>query len=267
MLGLKMPMVRIPIVFPISGDSYKLTYYQNGQQLSQRPKEPGDYSVTLTMDQVSVSGEFTITKAKYWTNKIYFKDKNWNKQDSCEYTYQGYQSKFGPYVEVNTGNGHYYVPTDARVSYEYKKYDDDDSAYKSISLDELNSLKPGTYCIRGVVSENNHYLSLTTESLKFTVTKAKPTPPSIVKYTWEYGEQPELVPESKLNNCQYSFKYYYRDTDVEVDKEYPDVGKYYLSIYNSGSDLYKPGWAPQKFITITQRTATLSWELVWYKYI
>lgn len=247
--------------FPISGDSYKLTYYQNGQQLSQRPKEPGDYSVTLTMDQVSVSGEFTITKAKYWTNKIYFKDKNWNKQDSCEYTYQGYQSKFGPYVEVNTGNGHFYVPTDARVSYEYKKYDDDDSAYKSISLDELNSLKPGTYCIRGVVSENNHYLSLTTESLKFTVLKAKPTPPSIVKYTWEYGEQPELVPESKLNNCQYSFKYYYRDTDVEVDKEYPDVGKYYLSIYNSGSDLYKPGWAPQKFITITQRTATLSWEL------
>ena len=247
--------------FPISGDSYKLTYYQNGQQLSQRPKEPGDYSVTLTMDQVSVSGEFTITKAKYWTNKIYFKDKNWNKQDSCEYTYQGYQSKFGPRVEVNTGNGHYYVPTDARVSYEYKKYDDDDSAYKSISLDELNSLKPGTYCIRGVVSENNHYLSLTTESLKFTVTKAKPIPPSIVKYTWEYGEQPELVPESKLNNCQYSFKYYYRDTDVEVDKEYPDVGKYYLSIYNSGSDLYKPGWAPQKFITITQRTATLSWEL------
>lgn len=247
--------------FPISGDSYKLTYYQNGQQLSQRPKEPGDYSVTLTMDQVSVSGEFTITKAKYWTNKIYFKDKNWNKQDSCEYTYQGYQSKFGPYVEVNTGNGHYYVPTDARVSYEYKKYDDDDSAYKSISLDELNSLKPGTYCIRGVVSETNHYLRLTTESLKFTVTKAKPTPPSIVKYTWEYGEQPELVPESKLNNCQYSFKYYYRDTDVEVDKEYPDVGKYYLSIYNSGSDLYKPGWAPQKFITITQRTATLSWEL------
>lgn len=247
--------------FPISGDSYKLTYYQNGQQLSQRPKEPGDYSVTLTMDQVSVSGEFTITKAKYWTNKIYFKDKNWNKQDSCEYTYQGYQSKFGPYVEVNTGNGHYYVPTDARVSYEYKKYDDDDSAYKSISLDELNSLKPGTYCIRGVVSENNHYLSLTTESLKFTVTKAKPTPPSIVKYTWEYGEQPELVPESKLNNCQYSFKYYYRDTDVKVDKEYPDVGKYYLSIYNSGSDLYKPGYAPQKFVTITQRTATLSWEL------
>ena len=59
------------------------------------------------------------------------------------------------------------------------------------------------------------------------MTKAKPTPPSIVKYTWEYGEQPELVPESKLNNCQYSFKYYYRDTDVEVDKEYPDVGKYY----------------------------------------
>lgn len=172
--------------FPISGDSYKLTYYQNGQQLSQRPKEPGDYSVTLTMDQVSVSGKFTITKAKYWTNKIYFYDQNWNKQDSCEYIYQGYQSKFGPRVEVNTGNGHYYVPTDARVSYEYKKYDDDDSAYKSISsdklLDELNSLKPGTYCIRGVVSENNHYLSLTTESLKFTVTKAKPTPPSIVKY-------------------------------------------------------------------------------------
>lgn len=247
--------------FPISGDSYKLTYYQNGQQLSQRPKEPGDYSVTLTMDQVSVSGEFTITKAKYYTNKIYFYDKNWNKQDSCEYTYQGYQSKFGPRVEVNTGNGYYYVPTDARVSYEYKKYDDDDSAYKSISLDELNSLKPGTYCIRGVVSENNHYLSLTTESLKFTVLKAKPTKTSLVKYTWEYGEQPELVPESMLDNCQYSYKYYYRDTNVKVNKEYPDVGKYYLSIYNSGSDLYKSGSSPQKFITITQRTATLSWKL------
>ena len=251
--------------FPISGDSYKLTYYQNGQQLSQRPKEPGDYSVTLTMDQVSVPGKFTITKAKYWTNKIYFYDQNWNKQDSCEYIYQGYQSKFGPRVEVNTGNGHYYVPTDARVSYEYKKYDDDDSAYKSISsdklLDELNSLKPGTYCIRGVVSETNHYLRLTTKSLKFTVLKAKPTPPSIVKYTWEYGEQPELVPESMLDNCQYSYKYYDRDTNIKVNKEYPDVGKYYLSIYNSGSDLYKSGWAPQKFITITQRTATLSWEL------
>lgn len=247
--------------FPISGDSYKLTYYQNGQQLSQRPTEPGDYSVTLTMDQVSVSGEFTITKAEYWTNKIYFYDKNWNKQDNCEYTYQGYQSKFGPRVEVNTGNGHYYVLTDARVSYEYKKYDDDDSAYKSISLNELNSLKPGTYCIRGVVSENNHYLSLTTKSLKFTVLKAEPTPPSIVKYTWEYGEQPELVPESMLDNCQYSYKYYYRDTNVKVNKEYPDVGKYYLSIYNSGSDLYKSGSSPQKFITITQRTATLSWKL------
>ena len=247
--------------FPISGDSYKLTYYQNGQQLSQRPTEPGDYSVTLTMDQVSVSGEFTITKAEYWTNKIYFYDKNWNKQDNCEYTYQGYQSKFGPRVEVNTGNGHYYVPTDARVSYEYKKYDDDDSAYKSISLNELNSLKPGTYCIRVVVSENNHYLSLTTKSLKFTVLKAEPTPPSIVKYTWEYGEQPELVPESMLDNCQYSYKYYYRDTNVKVNKEYPDVGKYYLSIYNSGSDLYKSGSSPQKFITITQRTATLSWKL------
>lgn len=247
--------------FPISGDSYKLTYYQNGQQLSQRPTEPGDYSVTLTMDQVSVSGEFTITKAEYWTNKIYFYDKNWNKQDNCEYTYQGYQSKFGPRVEVNTGNGHYYVPTDARVSYEYKKYDDDDSAYKSISLNELNSLKPGTYCIRGVVSENNHYLSLTTKSLKFTVLKAEPTPPSIVKYTWEYGEQPELVPESMLDNCQYSYKYYDRDTNVKVNKEYPDVGKYYLSIYNSGSDLYKSGSSPQKFITITQRTATLSWKL------
>lgn len=255
--------------FPISGDSYKLTYYQNGQQLSQRPTEPGDYSVTLTMNQVSVSGEFTITKAEYYTNKIYFKDKNWKEQDSCEYTYQGYQSEFGPYVKVNDGYGHLmdpnYVDSNAVVSYEYKKCDDDDSTYKPISSDkllaELNSLKPGTYFIRGVVSETNHYLRLTTESLKFTVTKAKPTPPSIVKYTWEYGEQPELVPESILDNCQYSFKYYYRDTDVKVDKEYPDVGKYYLSIYNSGSDLYKPGYAPQKFVTITQRTATLSWKL------
>ena len=255
--------------FPISGDSYKLTYYQNGQQLSQRPTEPGDYSVTLTMNQVSVSGEFTITKAEYYTNKIYFKDKNWKEQDNCEYTYQGYQSEFGPYVKVNDGYGHLmdpnYVDSNAVVSYEYKKCDDDDSTYKPISSDkllaELNSLKPGTYFIRGVVSETNHYLRLTTKSLKFTVTKAKPTPPSIVKYEWEYGEQPELVPESKLNNCQYSFKYYYRDTDVKVDKEYPDVGKYYLSIYNSGSDLYKPGYAPQKFVTITQRTATLSWKL------
>lgn len=255
--------------FPISGDSYKLTYYQNGQQLSQRPTEPGDYSVTLTMNQVSVSGEFTITKAEYYTNKIYFKDKNWKEQDNCEYTYQGYQSKFGPYVKVNDGYGHLmdpnYVDSNAVVSYEYKKCDDDDSTYKPISSDkllaELNSLKPGTYYIRGVVSETNHYLRLTTKSLKFTVLKAKPTPPRIVKYTWEYGEQPELVPESMLDNCQYSYKYYYRDTNVKVNKEYPDVGKYYLSIYNSGSDLYKSGSSPQKFITITQRTATLSWKL------
>lgn len=255
--------------FPISGDSYKLTHYQNGQQLSQRPTEPGDYSVTLTMNQVSVSGEFTITKAEYYTNKIYFKDKNWKEQDNCEYTYQGYQSEFGPYVKVNDGYGHLmdpnYVDSNAVVSYEYKKCDDDDSTYKPISSDkllaELNSLKPGTYFIRGVVSETNHYLRLTTKSLKFTVLKAEPTPPSIVKYTWEYGEQPELVPESMLDNCQYSYKYYYRDTNVKVNKEYPDVGKYYLSIYNSGSDLYKSGSSPQKFITITQRTATLSWKL------
>lgn len=255
--------------FPISGDSYKLTYYQNGQQLSQRPTEPGDYSVTLTMNQVSVFGEFTITKAEYYTNKIYFKDKNWKEQDNCEYTYQGYQSEFGPYVKVNDGYGHLmdpnYVDSNAVVSYEYKKCDDDDSTYKPISSDkllaELNSLKPGTYFIRGVVSETNHYLRLTTKSLKFTVLKAKPTPPRIVKYTWKYGEQPELVPESMLDNCQYSYKYYYRDTNVKVNKEYPDVGKYYLSIYNSGSDLYKSGSSPQKFITITQRTATLSWKL------
>ncbi len=255
--------------FPISGDSYKLTYYQNGQQLSQRPTEPGDYSVTLTMNQVSVSGKFTITKAEYYTNKIYFKDKNWKEQDNCEYTYQGYQSEFGPYVKVNDGYGHLmdpnYVDSNAVVSYEYKKCDDDDSTYKPISSDkllaELNSLKPGTYYIRGVVSETNHYLRLTTKSLKFTVLKAEPTPPSIVKYTWEYGEQPELVPESMLDNCQYSYKYYDRDTNVKVNKEYPDVGKYYLSIYNSGSDLYKSGSSPQKFITITQRTATLSWKL------
>lgn len=255
--------------FPISGDSYKLTYYQNGQQLSQRPTEPGDYSVTLTMNQVSVFGEFTITKAEYYTNKIYFKDKNWKEQDNCEYTYQGYQSEFGPYVKVNDGYGHLmdpnYVDSNAVVSYEYKKCDDDDSTYKPTSSDkllaELNSLKPGTYFIRGVVSETNHYLRLTTKSLKFTVLKAKPTPPRIVKYTWEYGEQPELVPESMLDNCQYSYKYYDRDTNVKVNKEYPDVGKYYLSIYNSGSDLYKSGSSPQKFITITQRTATLSWKL------
>lgn len=255
--------------FPISGDSYKLTYYQNGQQLSQRPTEPGDYSVTLTMNQVSVFGEFTITKAEYYTNKIYFKDKNWKEQDNCEYTYQGYQSEFGPYVKVNDGYGHLmdpnYVDSNAVVSYEYKKCDDDDSTYKPISSDkllaELNSLKPGTYFIRGVVSETNHYLRLTTKSLKFTVLKAKPTPPRIVKYTWEYGEQPELVPESMLDSCQYSYKYYDRDTNVKVNKEYPDVGKYYLSIYNSGSDLYKSGSSPQKFITITQRTATLSWKL------
>lgn len=255
--------------FPISGDSYQLTYYQNGQQLSQRPTEPGDYSVTLTMNQVSVFGEFTITKAEYYTNKIYFKDKNWKEQDNCEYTYQGYQSEFGPYVKVNDGYGHLmdpnYVDSNAVVSYEYKKCDDDDSTYKPISsgklLAELNSLKPGTYFIRGVVSETNHYLRLTTKSLKFTVLKAKPTPPRIVKYTWEYGEQPELVPESMLDNCQYSYKYYDRDTNVKVNKEYPDVGKYYLSIYNSGSDLYKSGSSPQKFITITQRTATLSWKL------
>lgn len=255
--------------FPISGDSYQLTYYQNGQQLSQRPTEPGDYSVTLTMNQVSVFGEFTITKAEYYTNKIYFKDKNWKEQDNCEYTYQGYQSEFGPYVKVKDGYGHLmdpnYVDSNAVVSYEYKKCDDDDSTYKPISSDkllaELNSLKPGTYFIRGVVSETNHYLRLTTKSLKFTVLKAKPTPPSIVKYTWEYGEQPELVPESMLDNCQYSYKYYDRDTNVKVNKEYPDVGKYYLSIYNSGSDLYKSGSSPQKFITITQRTATLSWKL------
>lgn len=255
--------------FPISGDSYKLTYYQNGQQLSQRPTEPGDYSVTLTMNQVSVFGEFTITKAEYYTNKIYFKDKNWKEQDNCEYTYQGYQSEFGPYVKVNDGYGHLmdpnYVDSNAVVSYEYKKCDDDDSTYKPISSDkllaELNSLKPGTYFIRGVVSETNHYLRLTTKSLKFTVLKAKPTPPRIVKYTWEYGEQPELVPESMLDNCQYSYKYYDRDTNIKVNKEYPDVGKYYLSIYNSGSDLYKSGSSPQKFITITQRTATLSWKL------
>lgn len=255
--------------FPISGDTYQLTYYQNGQQLSQRPTEPGDYSVTLTMNQVSVFGEFTITKAEYYTNKIYFKDKNWKEQDNCEYTYQGYQSEFGPYVKVNDGYGHLmdpnYVDSNAVVSYEYKKCDDDDSTYKPISSDkllaELNSLKPGTYFIRGVVSETNHYLRLTTKSLKFTVLKAEPTPPSIVKYTWEYGEQPELVPESMLDNCQYSYKYYDRDTNVKVNKEYPDVGKYYLSIYNSGSDLYKSGSSPQKFITITQRTATLSWKL------
>ena len=255
--------------FPISGDSYQLTYYQNGQQLSQRPTEPGDYSVTLTMNQVSVFGEFTITKAEYYTNKIYFKDKNWKEQDNCEYTYQGYQSEFGPYVKVNDGYGHLmdpnYVDSNAVVSYEYKKCDDDDSTYKPISSDkllaELNSLKPGTYYIRGVVSETNHYLRLTTKSLKFTVLKAKPTKTSLVKYTWEYGEQPELVPESMLDNCQYSYKYYDRDTNVKVNKEYPDVGKYYLSIYNSGSDLYKSGSSPQKFITITQRTATLSWKL------
>ena len=221
------------------------------------------------MNQVSVFGEFTITKAEYYTNKIYFKDKNWKEQDNCEYTYQGYQSEFGPYVKVNDGYGHLmdpnYVDSNAVVSYEYKKCDDDDSTYKPISSDkllaELNSLKPGTYFIRGVVSETNHYLRLTTKSLKFTVLKAKPTPPSIVKYTWEYGEQPELVPESMLDNCQYSYKYYDRDTNVKVNKEYPDVGKYYLSIYNSGSDLYKSGSSPQKFITITQRTATLSWKL------
>lgn len=217
------------------------------------------------MDQVSVSGEFTITKAEYWTNKIYFYDKNWNKQDNCEYTYQGYQSKFGPRVEVNTGNGYYYVPTDARVSYEYKKYDDDDSAYKSISLNELNSLKPGTYCIRGVVSENNHYLSLTTKSLKFTVLKAEPTPPSIVKYTWEYGEQPKLDPKSMLDNCQYSYKYSYKDDEtgeyIKVNKEYPDVGKYYLDIYNLGSDIYEAGFSSSVIINITQRTTSLSWKL------
>lgn len=259
--------------FPISGDSYKLTYYQNGQQLSQRPKEPGNYSVTLTMDQVSVSGEFTITKAKYYTNKIYFYDKNWNKQDSCEYTYQGYQSKFGPYVKVNDGYGHLmdpnYVDSNAVVSYEYKKCDDDDSTYKPISSDkllaELNSLKPGTYYIRGVVSETNHYLRLTTESLKFTVLKAKPTKTSLVKYTWEYGEQPELAPESMLDNCQYSYKYSYRDDEtgeyIEVNKEYPDVGKYYLDIYNLGSDIYESGFSSSIIINITQRTTSLSWKL------
>lgn len=259
--------------FPISGDSYKLTYYQNGQQLSQRPTEPGDYSVTLTMNQVSVSGEFTITKAEYYTNKIYFKDKNWKEQDNCEYTYQGYQSKFGPYVKVNDGYGHLmdpnYVDSNAVVSYEYKKCDDDDSTYKPISSDkllaELNSLKPGTYYIRGVVSETNHYLRLTTKSLKFTVLKAKPTKTSLVKYTWEYGEQPELTPESMLDNCQYSYKYSYRDDEtgeyIEVNKEYPDVGKYYLDIYNLGSDIYEAGFSSSIIINITQRTATLSWKL------
>lgn len=259
--------------FPISGDSYKLTYYQNGQQLSQRPTEPGDYSVTLTMNQVSVSGEFTITKAEYYTNKIYFKDKNWKEQDNCEYTYQGYQSKFGPYVKVNDGYGHLmdpnYVDSNAVVSYEYKKCDDDDSTYKPISSDkllaELNSLKPGTYFIRGVVSETNHYLRLTTESLKFTVLKAKPTKTSLVKYTWEYGEQPELAPESMLDNCQYSYKYSYRDDEtgeyIEVNKEYPDVGKYYLDIYNLGSDIYEAGFSSSIIINITQRTTSLSWKL------
>ena len=259
--------------FPISGDSYKLTYYQNGQQLSQRPTEPGDYSVTLTMNQVSVSGEFTITKAEYYTNKIYFKDKNWKEQDNCEYTYQGYQSKFGPYVKVNDGYGHLmdpnYVDSNAVVSYEYKKCDDDDSTYKPISSDkllaELNSLKPGTYYIRGVVSETNHYLRLTTKSLKFTVLKAKPTKTSLVKYTWEYGEQPELVPESMLDNCQYSYKYSYRDDEtgeyIEVNKEYPDVGKYYLDIYNLGSDIYESGFSSSIIINITQRTTSLSWKL------
>ena len=259
--------------FPISGDSYKLTYYQNGQQLSQRPTEPGDYSVTLTMNQVSVSGEFTITKAEYYTNKIYFKDKNWKEQDNCEYTYQGYQSKFGPYVKVNDGYGHLmdpnYVDSNAVVSYEYKKCDDDDSTYKPISSDkllaELNSLKPGTYFIRGVVSETNHYLRLTTKSLKFTVLKAKPTKTSLVKYTWEYGEQPELAPESMLDNCQYSYKYSYRDDEtgeyIEVNKEYPDVGKYYLDIYNLGSDIYESGFSSSIIINITQRTTSLSWKL------
>ena len=259
--------------FPISGDSYKLTYYQNGQQLSQRPTEPGDYSVTLTMNQVSVSGEFTITKAEYYTNKIYFKDKNWKEQDNCKYTYQGYQSEFGPYVKVNDGYGHLmdpnYVDSNAVVSYEYKKCDDDDSTYKPISSDkllaELNSLKPGTYYIRGVVSETNHYLRLTTKSLKFTVLKAEPTPPSIVKYTWEYGEQPELAPESMLDNCQYSYKYSYRDDEtgeyIEVNKEYPDVGKYYLDIYNLGSDIYESGFSSSIIINITPRTTSLSWKL------
>ena len=259
--------------FPISGDSYKLTYYQNGQQLSQRPTEPGDYSVTLTMNQVSVSGEFTITKAEYYTNKIYFKDKNWKEQDNCEYTYQGYQSKFGPYVKVNDGYGHLmdpnYVDSNAVVSYEYKKCDDDDSTYKPISSDkllaELNSLKPGTYFIRGVVSETNHYLRLTTESLKFTVLKAKPTKTSLVKYTWEYGEHPDLAPESMLDNCQYSYKYSYRDDEtgeyIEVNKEYPDVGKYYLDIYNLGSDIYESGFSSSIIINITQRTTSLSWKL------
>ena len=225
------------------------------------------------MDQVSVSGEFTITKAKYYTNKIYFYDKNWNKQDSCEYTYQGYQSKFGPYVKVNDGYGHLmdpnYVDSNAVVSYEYKKCDDDDSTYKPISSDkllaELNSLKPGTYYIRGVVSETNHYLRLTTESLKFTVLKAKPTKTSLVKYTWEYGEQPELAPESMLDNCQYSYKYSYRDDEtgeyIEVNKEYPDVGKYYLDIYNLGSDIYESGFSSSIIINITQRTTSLSWKL------
>lgn len=259
--------------FPISGDSYKLTYYQNGQQLSQRPTEPGDYSVTLTMNQVSVFGEFTITKAEYYTNKIYFKDKNWKEQDNCEYTYQGYQSEFGPYVKVNDGYGHLmdpnYVDSNAVVSYEYKKCDDDDSTYKPISSDkllaELNSLKPGTYFIRGVVSETNHYLRLTTKSLKFTVLKAKPTKTSLVKYTWEYGEQPELAPESMLDNCQYSYKYSYRDDEtgeyIEVNKEYPDVGKYYLDIYNLGSDIYESGFSSSIIINITQRTTSLSWKL------
>ena len=58
-------LVAIEMTYLILLNNYT-TYYQNGQQLSQRPTEPGDYSVTLTMNQVSVSGEFTITKAELY---------------------------------------------------------------------------------------------------------------------------------------------------------------------------------------------------------
>lgn len=74
-----------------------------------------------------------------------------------------------------------------------------------------------------------------------------------------------MPPESMLDNCQYSYKYSYRDDEtgeyIEVNKEYPDVGKYYLDIYNLGSDIYESGFSSSIIINITQRTTSLSWKL------
>ncbi|MBR5712212.1 MAG: hypothetical protein IKX54_01320 [Lachnospiraceae bacterium] len=152
---------------------YKKAGADDSTYTQEVPTDAGDYVVRATVAETSDTKPVTLTKDFTIEQETMHPTVN-----ISGWTYGEYDETVnGPSVEGNIGGG--------KVTYEYKKADDSESAYTDAIPTEA-----GNYVVRAKVEETNNHKAATTDPKPFTIAKA-PVTATVDINGWTYGDTPE----------------------------------------------------------------------------